>query len=96
MGDVDLLKKFQSIDNKTNADKKLELLENLKLRIKTDQWFIEFGKNKLTERAREIHEADYKFIENCIQTFKTDKLTAEEMMRINQINKKHKRIRSIK
>jgi len=92
MGDLDLLRKFQQID-KNNDKSKLGLLDNLKSRIETDVFLMDF-QDKNTDAARAVEkrlEDDLYYVRTCISAYKLSGLSAESMRQINVINKRYKR-----
>lgn len=92
MGDIDLLRKFQEIDNKTNKSK-LVLLEDLKSRIETEIFISNLQYNGSPEGNGKSWrlETDLENVKTAIFDGGDNKITADLMLKINEINKRYKR-----
>lgn len=90
MGDIDLLRKFQAIDVNRGEIKEAKLLQ-LKSRIETDMFLLEFNNNELEKKVRATMEEHLQLVIEALDLYQHNKLTAEHMEKINHINRIYKR-----
>lgn len=90
MGDLDLLRKFKTIDVNHGETKEAKLLQ-LKSRIETDMFLLEFNSAQTETIVRNVMEEDLQSVVEALDLYQHNKLTAEHMEKINHINKIYKR-----
>lgn len=90
MGDLDLLRKFKTIDVNHGETKEAKLLQ-LKSRIETDMFLLEFNSAQTETIVRNVMEEHLQSVVEALDLYQHNKLTAEHMEKINHINKIYKR-----
>lgn len=95
MSDLDLLKKFQKIDRR-GAGTKLSMLKELKNKISTDLLILQLrtDPNNTKETTETLMQSDLEHIDSCVKIYEDGfVLNAEAMLKVNEINKRYRRIR---
>lgn len=89
MTDLELSRKLQEI-GKDSKVKQAVGLSNLKKRIETDLFISDAADN---QDVLKIHEENLAFLNFCIDIYKENKLTKDNMKELNLLNRKYKRLK---